>query len=404
MAKAPATEVMEPDHLMEAMEERRGQIARLPEGGQLVSERTLFGDVFMAQPTKAPRDEAKTLRRIDVMAGAAGEDWYYRYPVKNRRTGETNWIEGPSIECAMDVANYYGNCRVDSAIVDGPPGYWTIHSRFIDLETGFTLIRPFIQSKQGSRLGGEDDDRRIQIAFSIGTSKSQRNVVTRALRLLTKRAFEGAKKNLVERIGKQLPQYRQRAIERINDLGEGLLGRVERVYGRKAGEWLAPDLARVIAELRAIADGMASIDETWPPPAPAEPRRSDVTDVAPTTAPLTATPSAAQPEGTAAPTAAEAGAGAPQHHSGPPEGPHTEPPTAEVSGPRTNWRLPDNLLGQDAVLKALHELLEMIETHAELDLFESQNAERIGKITGTRGAELRNASRARREQRGPTPS
>jgi hypothetical protein len=85
MTKAPAIEVMEPDHLMDAMEERRGQIAPLPEGGQLVSERTLFGDVFMAQPTKSPRDEAKILRRIDVMAGAAGEDWYYRYPVKNRR-------------------------------------------------------------------------------------------------------------------------------------------------------------------------------------------------------------------------------------------------------------------------------------------------------------------------------
>jgi hypothetical protein len=402
MAQAPKTEVMEPDHLMEAMEERRGQVARLPEGSQLVSERTLFGDVIMAQPTKAPRDEARVVKRIDVMAGAAGEDWYYRYPVKNRRTGETNWIEGPSIECAMDVANYYGNCRVDSAITDGPPGFWTIHSRFIDLETGFTLIRPFIQSKQASRLGGDDDNRRIEIAFSTGTSKSQRNVVTRALRLLTKRAFEGAKKNLVERVGRQLPQYRQRAVERINELGDGMLARVERVYGRAANDWLAPDLARLIAELRAIADGMATVDETWPPPAPAEPRRSDtVTDVAPTTATSqTATAGSVLPEGTADSQAAEGGAGiAPQTSSDPP--PEGERPTDQPM--RKNWSLPPDVVGQEAVLKGLYELLDMVEAHADLDELESQNAERIDRITGVKRTELNSAMRVKREQLGARP-
>ena len=39
----------------------------------IVAERTLFGDVVMAQPTKAPRNEARVLQRIKTMAAAAGE-------------------------------------------------------------------------------------------------------------------------------------------------------------------------------------------------------------------------------------------------------------------------------------------------------------------------------------------
>jgi hypothetical protein len=242
----------------------------IPGGGQLVSERTLFGDVVMAQPTKAPRDEAKILRKIDTMAGAAGENWFYRFPVK-KKGGGIDYIEGPSIDAADAVSRYYGNCKVDCAVVDAGPA-WVIYSRFTDFETGYTLIRPFLQSKAGSRLGGEDDERRLQIALAIGTSKSQRNVIVHALRDFTDRAFEGAKRNLVARIGGKLDEYRQRCARRIAEFGPEMLPRVERVYGRKVMDWLAPDLARIIAEIRSINDGMASVDDTWPPP---EPKRSD---------------------------------------------------------------------------------------------------------------------------------
>jgi hypothetical protein len=37
------------------------------------------------------------------------------------------------------------------------------------------------------------------------------------------------------------------------------------VVGRPAAEWLAPDIARVIAMMAAVVDGMAALDETFPP-------------------------------------------------------------------------------------------------------------------------------------------
>src|SRR5689334_18083823 len=90
---------------------------RMPEGQQLVSERTLFGDVITAQPIRAPRDEGKVLRKIEQMAGAAGQGWYYRFPVK-KKGGGLDYIEGPSIDCTDAIARWYGNCQVASAVQD----------------------------------------------------------------------------------------------------------------------------------------------------------------------------------------------------------------------------------------------------------------------------------------------
>lgn len=271
MARQPSMEIIEHDN---GDAYSGPSLARMPtEGGQLISEKTLFGEVVMAQPTRAPRDEAKIMKRIDVMAAAAGDKWFYRFPVK-KKGGGVDYIEGPSIDCADAVSRYYGNCRVDCAVVDTGPA-WIIYGRFIDLETGYTLIRPFLQSKAGSRLGGTDDERRLQIAMAIGTSKAQRNVIDHALRDFTDRAFEQAKDNLVKRVGAKLPEYRERILAKLAGIGPDMLGRVERVYARKAPDWLAADVARIIGELRAITEGMATVDETWPPPPPAEPKPDD---------------------------------------------------------------------------------------------------------------------------------
>jgi hypothetical protein len=363
-------------------------LPRVPEGSQLVSERTLFGDVVTAQSIKVPRDEARILKRIDVMASAAGEAWFYRFPVRDR--GRIKYIEGPSIDCCDAVSRYYGNCQIASAVQD-MGNHWIIHSRFVDLETGYTLIRPFMQSKAGSRLGGDDDDRRMQIALGIGTSKSQRNVIDHALRDFTARAFDQAKKNLVERVGLKLDEYRARCIERIQEYGPDMLGRVERVYGRVAAQWLAPDVARIITELRDITNGMTTIDEAWPMAAPAEPRRSDVGSAAP---PHLA---AEQPEGTAqshTQPRADAGGAAP-NSTAPPEGSTTE--GTQPAEPK-NWRIGDSVMGQQAFTKALDDLLSMTGSDAEIDELLQQNNLRIAKLTGQPMQQWIAKVRQRREQ------
>src|SRR5262245_5675342 len=85
-------------------------------------ERNIGSDVVTMSPPSAPlervvgaqqvavrRDEQKVLERLKVLAAAAGDNWYYRYPVK-LKSGATEFVEGPSIKLANDLARIYGNC------------------------------------------------------------------------------------------------------------------------------------------------------------------------------------------------------------------------------------------------------------------------------------------------------
>jgi hypothetical protein len=217
--------------------------------------------VHGAQPVAVKRDDAAVLSKLKVLAAAAGEDWYYRFPVKNRQKGTTDFIEGPSIKLANDLSRIYGNCEVDCRAQD-LGDHWLFHARFIDIETGYSLTRPFQQRKNASRMGG-DEDRRLDIAFQIGASKAIRNVIVNALQTFADFAFDEAKQALVDKIGKRLEDYRSRTIDRLSAKLD--IKRVESAMGRSAKEWLAPDIARIIATMKAVEDGMATLDESFPP-------------------------------------------------------------------------------------------------------------------------------------------
>ena len=362
---------------------------------------TITDAVITARKVEVERDEAKVLRRIKALAAAAGDDWFYRFPVKNRKTGKTDWIEGPSVKCANNVARLFGNCQVDTRVLDAGDS-WIIYARFVDYETGFSMTRPFQQGKGASRLGGEDQSRRLDIAFQIGVSKAIRNVVCNALEVHTNYAFEEAKENLVGRVGRNLTEYKARTKERIEGFGIELK-QVEAQVGRPLDQWLAPDVARVIAEIKAIQDGMATVDETWPLAAPPEPKRDDEPAPAAAEPAAQAEPPAADPAPRqAAPVADDAaplpGSSSP-HEESPPESPSSSGDAAGPSSqepPKRNWSVGD-ALGQDAVLKRLDELLSLTRTISDVDELERQNAERIAKITGTKAGGWRNAVRARRD-------
>lgn len=388
MARAPA---MDDDDPMKSalVSLEHGGSATLP-GGQVVNERTIFGDIITAQPIKVPRNEPNVLRRVDAMAQANGEAWYYRFPVKNRRTGRVDYIEGPSIECADAVARYYGNCQVQTALAAETPTQWIFASRFVDLETGYSLIRPFLQPKGGGRLGGDDDDRRLQMAFGIGTSKCQRNVVDHALADVMARAFKAAKASLVERIGKHLPEARTRIVDRVRAIGgDPMVVRVEQVYQRKVDAWLAPDVARLYAEVKAVEDGMAMPDEVWPTAPAPEPRRSDqVTDVEENR--IGADP----PSGTDP----AADSATPPLDPGAPGGASTPASPPQPAPPQGDWRVPDGTTGQDAIVKKLNQLLAASETPEEVDAIERLNADRISKFGLAVKSAWTNAVKARRQE------
>lgn len=215
--------------------------------------------VFGAQAVAVHRDESRILQKLKVLASAAGDDWYYRFPVQDK--GKTSWIEGPSIKLANDLARLYGNCEVDCRAQDMGNAI-LFHARFVDLETGFALTRPFQQRKGASKLGGADAGRRDDITFQIGASKAIRNVVVNALQTFADFAFSEAKEALVDKIGKDIVKWRDRTVERMGAQID--IKRVEAAIGRPSKDWLAGDIARIIAMGKAIADGMATWDETFP--------------------------------------------------------------------------------------------------------------------------------------------
>ena len=227
----------------------------------MVSVSNVPDQVHGAQAVAVKRDDAEVLKKLRVLAAAAGENWYYRFPVKNKQKNTTDFVEGPSIKLANDLARIYGNNEIDCRSQD-VGDHWVFYARFIDIETGYSLTRPFQQRKNASRMGG-DEDRRLDIAFQIGASKAIRNVVINALQTFADFAFEEARNALVDKIGRNLEGWRTRVQEKLS--GRLDIKRVEAVIGRTVGEWLAPDIAKVVATMKAVEDGMASIDEAFPP-------------------------------------------------------------------------------------------------------------------------------------------
>jgi len=221
--------------------------------------------VVGAQKVAVYRDDTRVLEKIRTTASAAGSDWYYRFPVKSKGGG-TDYIEGASIKLANDVARIYGNCEVDCRVTDLGDS-WLIYARFTDFESGFTMTRPFQQRKGQRGMRGEGD-RMLDINLQIGASKAIRNVIVNSLQSIADFALEEARNSLIDKIGKNLDGYRKRATERLKEM-QIEMSRVEAVIGRPVKSWTAPDVAKVIAMIQSINDGMATADDLFPSSAPA---------------------------------------------------------------------------------------------------------------------------------------
>jgi hypothetical protein len=215
-----------------------------------------------AQPVAVYRDEARVMQKIAALAAANSEAYLYRFPVK-KQGGGVDHIEGGTIKLANDLARIYGNCSIKTRELDVGDA-WVFYVQFVDFESGFTMERSFRQRKGQSSMRTRDADRQLDIAYQIGQSKAIRNVVLNSLQSLADFAVEHARNSLVEKIGKDLNGWRTRTVEGIAKMPVDLI-RAERVIGKSAKDWLAPDVARIIAMMRSVADGMASVEETFPP-------------------------------------------------------------------------------------------------------------------------------------------
>ena len=245
-------------------------------GGQLMPTETKIGDVVSMRRAAVlmPRQPQDVRRLIAEAAEMFGDGFEYRFPVKNKRTGQTEFIEGPTIGCTMAVARAYGNCDVAHTRTEDEGNSWVLYSTFLDLQSGFSLTRGFRQRKGQSRMGS-DRERGEDIDFQIGVSKSTRNVVARALDDYVQYARQRARERLAGAISKRPDEYRERIKSYLGEAGYPLTA-VEGALGAKIAAWTSEQIATVVRTLTAHKDGiMRDLDDVY------RPRAADAVEATP---------------------------------------------------------------------------------------------------------------------------
>src|SRR6185437_10213336 len=112
---------------LEAFANNSAPVQNLPAAPSVAN---IGGDrIVGAQPVAVYRDEIRILQKLTALGAQVGSNWYYRYPVQNRKKGTTDWIEWPSIKLANDLARIYGNNEIQTRVIDLGES-WMIYARF----------------------------------------------------------------------------------------------------------------------------------------------------------------------------------------------------------------------------------------------------------------------------------
>lgn len=244
-------------------------------GGTIQQTRTQYSGAISVQRKRNRKD---VLQACIEEARLCGPDFYYNWSVKDKNspTGKSI-IEGTSIDGAMILARNYGNCAVPVQLLADTPRHWIIEATFLDLETGFNVTRLFRQRKSQKTMG--DEERMQDIAFQIGQSKAQRNVIVKAMPVwLLEKCFSEAKAMEAEKY-KDVAKHAARFVDSYAK-GGVTKDMLEKKVGRNVASWTPQDIAILAAIARGIKEGSTTIqnefldepasEEQKPPAAPVE--------------------------------------------------------------------------------------------------------------------------------------
>lgn len=229
----------------------------LPESGMLRTQTQYSTAVQVVRP----RNLNIVTNRCLEEAAIAGDEFYYSWS----QSGSI--VEGLTVGAALAIARNFGNCAVDTKVEETPTSY-VFYGAFIDLETGFNIVRPFRQNKQSPKTKTGKDvysgDRGKDIIFQIGASKAIRNVVLNAVpKWLASKVISKAKENVVGKIEKMgIEKTRTLVLNKINALGIDIK-RVEFAYGNSKS-WDIEKLVMLMGAIRSIEDGIESPDTIFP--------------------------------------------------------------------------------------------------------------------------------------------
>lgn len=228
-------------------------------GGTLVQARTQYHTAVYVQRAR----DIEAVRKSAVKeAGLCGEGFFYSWSVNDKnKPGGKGLVEGVSVDGAMILARNFTNCVCPVEVAVDGPQHWILHAAFVDLETGFTVERLFRQRK-GERHGRFDEERALDIAFQIGQSKAQRNVILKAMpQWLTESCLDAAK-DAAELKYKDVPKQVPKFIRRFEEMGV-TLEQLEAKLNRPRAKWEPCDLVTLAAIGRAIADRQTTVEQEF---------------------------------------------------------------------------------------------------------------------------------------------
>lgn len=230
------------------------------QGGTLEQIKTSYTTAVRVQK---PRDIDKIVSAMMTEADYAGDDWYYSWPVNDKRTGKKTIVEGASIGCAYAIMREWGNCAVDTEYEE-KGGNDIFTARFIDIEKGVTQTRIFKQKKKAS-VGGYDSARFDDMQFQLAQSKAIRNVILAGVpRWLADACVAKAKSatvNMIEKLG--IHQARQQACDFFAPYDIDV-DQIERLLQKKKDKWDQNDMAQLRGLAKNIKDGHADPQEVFP--------------------------------------------------------------------------------------------------------------------------------------------
>ncbi len=155
----------------------------------------------MAVAKQFPRNEDAIRRRLKAIAPAKSEEWGFAWPVKNKRTGKTDIVAGPTIKCANAVLQATPNIDVRVQVVETDEA-WIFNVGLLDLENNAMPMRAYRQRRSQSMGENYDAGRSDDMVFALGQSKAIRNAVVNYLSELVDFAYEESRKSLLELIAK----------------------------------------------------------------------------------------------------------------------------------------------------------------------------------------------------------
>lgn len=162
--------------------------------------------------TQRPRDEAKLYKAAALELSLSPEfakTAYYSIPYKDKATGGTTMVEGPSIKAAMALARRWGNCSNGARIVDETDERLTVEGVFMDYETNVRTLRTVSVAKSGYSSATKSTYRlredKLNIAIQAGMSKAVRNAILSSLPASLVESYMAEAKKLAAGGGKKAP-------------------------------------------------------------------------------------------------------------------------------------------------------------------------------------------------------